>query len=161
MNTEQILDILLADTYTLTALKHKLQTLKLYLANILFTKNTPLVLAEEDQISINSLGQAFFRQFKPETLTQTLTSLDAQIKKIQPLVIYLPFEPPPAEIIRLGKWLRGSFSSNFVFETKIDPALMAGCALVWKGVYKDFSIKSRVDQNKDRILEVFRRYIKK
>jgi len=58
-------------------------------------------------------------------------------------------------------WLRENLDQpRLVFDFKVDPSLIGGCAFVYKGVYKDYSLRARISDNKDKIIGEFRKYFK-
>ncbi len=71
-----------------------------------------------------------------------------EIKAIEPLYFYLPFELPEEEILKISSKLRRDYGKQFLIETRVDPQLLGGCALSYKGVYKDYSLKDRLNKTK-------------
>lgn len=69
---------------------------------------------------------------------------EKEIREIEPLVIFLPFDLPEEKIPQLGALVRQNFGPKFLMEIKYDPSLIAGAALAWKGIYKDYSVKSKI-----------------
>ena len=72
-----------------------------------------------------------------------------EIKAIEPLHLTLPFELPDTELQIISNKLRQDYGPRFLIETKIDPALLGGCTMSYKGVYKDYSIKNKLKQTID------------
>lgn len=156
---DNILNILLSKTYIHSHLLHRISILKSYLSKKLFSdESTNLELSKTDKTFLESLDDNFYKQFTRENLTSTFEALEAKVKKIQPLVIYLPIEIPDGENLRLGNFLREKFTTVVTFDPRVDPTLIVGCALIYNGLYKDYSLKSRLEQNRDNILLTFKRY---
>lgn len=158
MLMENILDIILNNTFTHTQLAHRVSLLKSHLSNQLFGGLEKIELAQEDAQYLNSLPKDFFQKFTKENITKTFEEIDEALKKIQPLTIYIPFELPLESLNKLSAWLKNKFGRQLVLDIRLDPGLIAGCALVWNGVYKDYSLKSRLAENKEKILEIFKEY---
>ena len=148
------------NTYTVHDMAHRVRILRSYLEMQIFKKYVEADQAPEDQAFINSLGGEFLKQFNSDNIAQIFEAVEKKISQITPLVIYLPFEMPAQEIDRLGLNLRKDFGQNFFYEIKFDPDLIAGCALVWKGIYKDYSLRSTIAQKREEILESFKGHIK-
>ncbi|MDO8618932.1 MAG: hypothetical protein Q7R49_03210 [Candidatus Daviesbacteria bacterium] len=129
----------------------RLNVLKNYLQKQFF--NSPQSqTSTEDSEWLKSLGEDFFKNFTTLNVYQVLSKLEKDIKLLQTLTIYVPFEMPDGEKDKLGLWLRGNFKKDLIFEIKLDPALIGGTALSWKGIYRDYSLRAKIDQNHEAIL---------
>jgi hypothetical protein len=159
--TDQILNTILDSSYTLHELRERVRILKSYLSKQLFGSDTT-----EDDLDIraqsawlNGLGEAFFKQFNQNNFSPTFTEIEAKINHLSPLIIYFAFDVTPTELENVGAWLRRNYGPQFIFDHKYDPTLIAGCALVWKGVYRDYSLKTKIEQNQQEIIGVIRNSI--
>ena len=88
-----------------------------------------------------------------------IEALEKQVKSIQPLIIYLPFEIPEGEVVRIGMKIRTDLGKNLLLNFKVDPTLIAGCAIVWNSQLRDYSARARINQNKPQILSIIKEYI--
>lgn len=155
-----ILETILKNTYTLTLLKHRLRILKSYLLNQLFGANGQ-ALAAPDLAWLKSLPANFYQQFTKDNVYQIFAVGENYLNQIEPLILYLPFEVDDQAQVLLGESVRQTFSKpGMVLDIKYDPTLIAGCALVWKGVYKDYSLRAKIDQKKEEILEGFKKFLR-
>ncbi len=154
-NKPGLLDLLLADTYTLPQLLRRISLLRKYLSSRLFKGDMKIseVTIKEDLEWFNNLNPEIFTQFTPQNHGEIINTLLKQVDTLKTLIIYLPFEIQNDEIPKLGKYLRSSYGKNFLYETRLDPGLLGGCALVWNGIYKDYSLRARIDNNKDKIIQ--------
>lgn len=151
-----LLETILETTYTLHDLKHRVRVLRSYLELKLFG-NESADFPAEDMAWLSSLPQDFFSQFQKEKLTSIFTSLEQQINQINPLTIYLAFKPEVAEIAQIYSWVRQNLTTKVVIETKFDPSLIGGVALVWNGVYKDYSLKAKIESQNPQLMEEFKK----
>lgn len=157
----KILDRILQNTYTLTSLRKRIKALKEKMNIELYNlKVESKELDKEEAAWVDSLGPDFLSQFKRDDFHEVFEELDKSISALQPLVIYLAFDPGPSQIILIGAWLRQNYNKTFIFDIKIDPSLIAGCAFIWRGVYKDYSLKGRLQENQDKISSAFKSYLK-
>lgn len=163
--SNKILDEILANTYTQSQAVKRLHTLKdLVVVKLFHTqakenlKSVTLPLPAHDQQTswITSLDPKIYEYFDRKNVYNLFTELEEAINKITPLTIYLPFEIPEETVASIGQSLRKTYGKNFLMDIKIDPSLIAGSALVWKGVYKEYSIKQRVEENKAQILKMMK-----
>ncbi len=117
-------------------------------------------ITDEDSAWLEGLGEQFYKAFTPLTVSTNMEILEKYLTKIQPLTILITFDISETEINNIGIWLRSNISSSIVFETKVDPTLIAGAAFTWKGVYHDYSIQKTINQNKEQVLESIKSYLK-
>lgn len=155
-----ILNTILKDTYTLILLQHRLRILKSYLISQLFGANGQ-ALPAEDLTWLKSLPPNFYQQFTKDNIYQLFLEGENQLQKIPALIIYLPFEVDDQAQSSLGEAVRKTFAkADLVLDIKYDPALIAGCALVWKGVYKDYSLRAKIEEKKGEVLENFKKFLR-
>lgn len=114
----------------------------------------------ENQEWLNRLDPHLLEGITRNNIDTVFTGLTETVKKTAPLIIFLPFEIPRPELIQLITYLRQSYGPAFLAEVKFDPNLIAGASFVWKGVYKDYSIHQRIDDNRSEIITMFQKYIK-
>ncbi len=163
-----VVDTIIKDTYTSVSLQKRLRALREYLLHRLFVTQSEKTdslkgvdLTVTDLEWIYSLGTPFFNEFTKDNVYDKLQSIDQDLKKLPFITLYLAFEPNDEAVRLIGTFLRNQFAYNMLYEPKIDPALIGGVALVWRGVYKDYSVKGLIDQKRDEILTNFKTYLKK
>lgn len=142
----------LSTTYSMRQARARLRSLRDYLISSIYQPRTNQPPSGDQDPWLLSLGNSFFEGFNEENVYQHLQFLETAIKNITPLILYLAFDMPDTEVNKMGLWLRTNIKNDLVFETKIDPNIIAGCAMSWKGMYKDYSLRARIDENKDKIL---------
>jgi F0F1-type ATP synthase delta subunit len=80
---------------------------------------------------------------KPET---TLDELISELKKLPILRMRIAFQPTRATIEHFSHWLQQNSDQHWVMDLVIDPELGAGVILEVNGLYRDFSLKEKMDQ---------------
>lgn len=155
-----ILTTILKDTYTLTQLKHRLNILKFYLLNSFFGGQAQESWSPPDLNWLKSLPTPIYQQFNKDNVYQIFTDLESKINQFQPLIIYLTFEPDDAAMAQIGAFARKTFKDLLLLDTKFDPNLIAGAALVWKGVYKDYSLRAKIEESKLEMLDSFKKFLR-
>lgn len=153
-----ILPIILNETYTQTQLKRRLRLLKAYIDSRLFSSGQKLV--EQDSYWISSLGESFYQNFTKENFHNLFEKIEKQIDALNLLIVYLPIELPDKEIPMLGKKVRLMFNQVSLIEIKLDPTLIAGCALIFGGLYKDYSIRSKIQEKRMEILSTLKGFLR-
>lgn len=156
---DDLFNILLTDIYTLSTLRQRIKVLKSYFSKIFFGR-ADLVLNENNIVWINSLPKDFLEKFDKNNITQSIAELEKKMSQLQPLTVYLPFEANEEAIKLIGGMARKLFNPKLFLDIKYDPMLLAGCALSWKGIYKDYSLKKRIDERKIEILAGFKTFLR-
>ena len=143
-------------------LKHRVRILKSYLINAIFSsKDTIPSLEQQDLEWLSSPGEDFYKQFNKDNLYTIFNQLEAQITSLKPLIIYLPFESDDNIALQIASFARTKFNNqNICLDVKYDPNLIAGCALVWNGVYKDYSLRSKIEEKKAEVLDSFKQFFR-
>lgn len=159
----QILNVILKETYTTLQLKHRLRIFKDYLTSQLFVSPAPLPQKEippQDLAWLSSLGEGTYKQFNKDNVYKILSLIEEQAGKITSLVIYLPFELDDSSAGLIGQYMRKIFSQVYLLDVKFNPLLIAGCTLSFKGIYKDYSLRARIEEKKEEILESFKKFLR-
>jgi len=155
-----LLDIILKDTYSQVQLKHRLNILKAYLLNNFFGTLKKQEITEKDLAWLKSLPAAYYQNFNKDNTQNIFTELDQRINQLKLMTIYLTFEPDDYSLSQIGTYARKLFGNFLLLDIKYDPNLIAGAALVWNGVYRDFSLRAKIEEKKALILESFKKYLR-
>ncbi len=144
----------------LLILKHELE--KRFFNSQQKSEDTESAQDSTDTMWLTSLDEDFFKPFNQMNAYQVLDDLEKEIKKNPTITLFIAFTMPEEEINRLGVWLRIHMVRipNLLCEIKIDPNLLAGCALSFKGIYKDYSLMQRIEANKQQIIANLKNYLK-
>ncbi len=156
---QKLLDTILKNTYTLSQLKHRLSLLKNHLLQTLFGSKE-LILTEYDSAWLKSLPSEFFQNFDKNNVYKIFDDLEKQITKLKALTIYLTFEPDEEILSQIGLYTRKVFERVILLDIKYDPRLIAGASLVWNGLYRDYSLRARIEERKMLISESFKKFLR-
>lgn len=73
-------------------------------------------------------------------------------KELKKWLIRLPvcdltiaFEPTKEVLRDLGRWVRKNLDKEAVLRVTVDPGVMAGVEIAFKGRYKDLTVKAKID----------------
>lgn len=155
-----ILNIILKNTYTVFQFKRRLKLLQSYYQQKFFQAATVEILPAQDTEWFNSLPKSFADSFNKNNLSENLTNLINKINTMPVVTLYLPFEANEETLDQIGIKVRSFFGPTLLLDIKYNPVLIAGCALSWKGIYKDYSLRSRIDEKKPVILESFKKFLR-
>lgn len=160
----KLLDYIIASSLTQNEILERIQLLKDALERKMFGADPS---SEQDPLSspanrewLNGFDPRLLEGITKNNIDTVVAKLVEAVKGITPLVVFLPFEIPRPELARFITSLRQNYGPNLMVEIKLDPNLIAGAALVWKGVYKDYSIHQRISDNRNQIIEMFQKYIR-
>lgn len=161
------LAFILKDTYSTSMLKHRLRILKDYLLQNYFGEQGPKdkedfsnSLSPEDETWLKALPESFLKQFNKDNVYKRFEELEKSMQSIPVLTVYLSFEPQESVLSQIGSAARNLFGPDILIEVKLDLSLIAGCALGWKGVMRDYSLKSKIEAKKGEILESFKKFLR-
>lgn len=157
--TQDIIDHMLANTYTQTDALRRIGMLKDIVVAKIFAATRPG--PDYQDPWLNLLNPKILQYFTKDNVYKLFDEIKGEIKKIEPLVVRLPFEIPEAELADLGSRLRKSYGKNFLVEIKYDPSLIAGAHFSFKGVYKDYSIRQEIADNRQAIIGMLKNYTHK
>lgn len=157
---DDILAIILKDTYSLTQLKRRVRALKTYLLQTFFG-GAPARTIDEDTNWLKTLPQQLYQKFTKDNVYEIFSKLEQTGVKLPTLTMYLTFEPDEATLGQLGTKARTAFASTtLLLDIKLDPRLIAGAALSWKGIYRDYSLKAKLAEKRQELSQEFRRFLR-
>jgi F0F1-type ATP synthase delta subunit len=154
-----ILNILLPVTYTKISFLRRIRLIRQYLESVFFSANNQ-TLAEylqeqhEDITDITTLSQLpkeFTNQFSKDTFYHLLQEASTEANNVPAVTMYTSFQPTEEYISGFCEWFRQHVQEHALIDQRIDAEVTGGCALVWKGFYKDFSMKFFMQQHKEQI----------
>ncbi|MCR4305577.1 MAG: F0F1 ATP synthase subunit delta [Candidatus Daviesbacteria bacterium] len=179
---DDILAAILKDTYSLTQYKHRVMILKAHLVQSFFGGGPTLHLPGEGQVTasthlegvasevnlggqdtawLNSLPESFYKQFTKDNVYDIFSNLEKQSNTLQVLTLYLTFEPDDATLNQIGTRARTAFGfPALVLDIKLNPNLIAGTTLSWKGRMRDYSLKAKLEEKRQELSEEFRKFLR-
>ncbi len=162
---DTLFEKILTNTYTLNQIQRKIRLLKEFINQKLFTSAAPDFenVKPEDVTYVKwlkTLDPTIINQFTSQNANDLFRQLDAKVTSLKVLLIYVAFDIPDSSLTLLGGLLRGNYGPQFVFDIRYDPSLIGGAALVWNGVYKDYSVKKSIEDNKQAVLQEIQTFFK-
>ena len=77
-------------------------------------------------------------------LERVLKKLRGEYTSIEIVKVDLAFEPSERFMAMLKNWIQNNIGSNVVLDLHVNPKLLGGALITYKGLYKDFSILDKV-----------------
>lgn len=140
----KLTDQILAHSFTKSDALHKLYELELYLNNRIFKSGKG---EDSEQQSFNpffsSLSEEFLNQFTPSNIATEFRKSEKEIAALPVMTIYTPSLLDRNDLQSVGEKVREDFGKDVLLDLRVNPDLLAGCAIVWEGKYLDFSLQSR------------------
>lgn len=161
MMDQEILTTILKNTFSLTQFNSRVKLLKSNLLKIFFGGNGDGNLPAMQAEWLKSLPESFYQKFNKDNVYNIFSALEKMGAKLPILTIYLTFEPDDVTLSQLGLFSRKTFGFlTLLLDIKIDPKLAAGCALVWKGVYRDYSLHAKIEEKRNEISQEFKKFLR-
>lgn len=150
--SDELLEKFLIDTYTKEQALRRSLLFKEDLNHHFFSPSQTITnVNTEDQSDLQwlkNMTQNYNQFFNKDNFLPKLVKLEKELESLIILTLFLPFTLPAEELSSLGELVRKKFHPQLLLDIKYDPSLIGGCALAWKGVYKDYSLKKKLSNLK-------------
>lgn len=158
---DETLATILKDTYSIYQFKSRLRLLKSNLLKNLFgsSQQPNTLFSPADLNWLKSLPANFYQQFNKDNVYDQLATLEKEVAKLPVLIMYLTFEPDDTTLTDIGSFARKNFGALFL-DIKLNPKLIAGTSLVWKGRIKDYSLRASLEAKKTEIFQEFKKFLR-
>lgn len=84
--------------------------------------------------------------------------LKNELKKLRVLKLALAFEPSDATIDKIHNWVNNNIGAGVILEFTSSPSILAGAVVIYKGEYRDYSLRSKFkggfEQSRKKIFEI-------
>jgi hypothetical protein len=70
-----------------------------------------------------------------------LEGLKKQIGKLNVLRLVIAFEPTESNVNRIHEWVKENIGNSVIPDIVCDQSVLAGAVIIYKGKYKDFSLR--------------------
>lgn len=170
MKTDELMHKILQNAYTKVDIQRRVRLLREYLERGFYTPDhrpdvTKFLLEKrattDDIEAFISWGKDFFNHFTRNNTYDLLNAIIDSIRILPVVSVYIPYEPVPAEVVKLGGWFRRNVNDTVLIDLHTDPALLGGCAFAWKGMYRDYSLRYYMQKRRDEIEKIITEYVAK
>jgi hypothetical protein len=90
---------------------------------------------------LKSLPDSFLSTVTQASFYNTLETLESDYKKLDTITLTVPVFFPENDVTEIGQWIRREIAEDLVLECTVDPAVIAGCRVVWHAHVYDFSFE--------------------
>jgi hypothetical protein len=169
MTVEEMTDVIMRTSYNKTDITRRTRLLREYLEQVFYAgadvdmvKTLLAHQATTDDIEVFlAWGDTFFKSFNKDNMYKVIARIEELVKKMPSIPLYIPYIPVPAEAIKIGKWFRRNVGDKILIDLHTDPTLLGGCAFVWQGTYRDYSLRHYMMKRRKQIQEVINDYVKR
>lgn len=90
---------------------------------------------------------------KHTELKKFFEDIQKSIKELPVLTLTLAFEPKDQHLKALAEWFVLNIKQQMLFEITVDPHLIAGASISFKGKTLDYSIRPKLDEVMKKVLQ--------
>ncbi len=160
---------IVANTYTLTTLYHRIAVLQQILEQVYFTTDDSATYAdrysaavaaleETDRVALEEWETDWLTHFSEDNVHHELSALREWAGSLPRMTIYVPvaFDAPAAAVV--GQWCRAEIDESLMLEILVDPAVVGGCGVIREYTYHDLSLRAKLAADPTAIKEVLQSY---
>lgn len=168
MDEPKIISTIIANTFTTADLNRRLSYIREFGQEIVYHPDDKISLTDflesklaaiSDIATFTILGDNALSGFDKDNIYGIINNLEADLKNLPVITVYLPYPPETDEIVRLGKWFRTAMNNDVLMDLKVNKELLAGCAFVWKGIYHEFTLHFFMKKSREALLKIFESYV--
>ena len=113
---------------------------------------------QRDRDTMLSFMDELLKFFTKDNTYFLINGLLESMKSLPILTVYLAIILDDYQIDELGKWFRENLHPELIMEVHCNPALVSGCAYIWKGKYHDFSLHYFISKKQEIINKIIQAY---
>lgn len=107
---------------------------------------------------IEGWGEAVLETFTRDNFYDRLREIKEEIESLSELVLYVPVAFGQEELSMIGSWCRENIDRELILSVSVDPGVSGGCAFVWNGTYRDYSLDYFLKKKENEIRSVIRAF---
>jgi F0F1-type ATP synthase delta subunit len=81
---------------------------------------------------------------EPARLKEFIDNLISEVKNLKVMNLTLAFKPEDTTFTKINSWIEKNLKTEFVYEIKIDPAIIGGAIISARGRYIDQSLRRKI-----------------
>jgi len=79
-------------------------------------------------------------------MEEFLYKFKENLQKLKTLKLILAFEPTEEIIKNIHAWITENLGTGIIIEIELDSAIIGGAIIIYRGLYKDFSLRRLIDE---------------
>lgn len=153
-----LVSLVTSNSFTKSEALRKLRALRELAVASTFGGKTNFEVSDEEKKWCEKSIQKITKEIKDTNIEEVFADAEERLKNLEDLIIYLPSQFPAEEVKKIGERVRKDHKP-LLLEIKVDPELLAGAAFSYKGVYKDYSLKAKLEEERDHLREKIKKFL--
>lgn len=117
-----------------------------------------LSMDDADTAAVSGWGSAWVGEATVGSLHNFLEAIQAWVKALPELTIYVPTALDSAGEAIIGAWCRKEVAPNLMLDIQVEATVIGGCAFVTGGHFHDYSLHGRFADNPSVVADVLDSY---
>lgn len=167
--SEEIVNMIVSNTYTVQDLERRLGVLRGCVEAALFTE-TDMPYLEEcavyldthasavDAHAVREWGESVLNAFSQSNVRTLIKKIQTMAEELPILTIYVPCEFSDPEIKPISEWCRKEESQHMMLDVHVDAAVVGGCAFIAGDTYQEISFTTRLQESPQLITNLLSGY---
>lgn len=115
--------------------------------------------AKEDDIeAVRSWVHGLGNKLDGRGFHATLNSLTEAMRSLPTVSLFVPILMPESELEKIGKWFRKYVTETMMLDVRVDPSYIGGCGIVYRGYFKDMSLRRLFLEKREEITQLIDGY---
>lgn len=119
-------------------------------------KSFEAVLEKSLSLKVSEIIKTFISEKDKKDVQESLITLKNKLQALKAITLTLAFSPTGDSIKKISSWIKENLGEEFIFEIEEDPTIIGGAIIVYKGKYKNLSLKKKLEEtfkkNKEELL---------
>ena len=81
-----------------------------------------------------------------EKIAKNLAEIKNKAEGLQAITLTLAFEAQQSTIDKISAFARQLLAENIIIEINVEPSILGGAIIVFKGLYRDYSLKAKLEE---------------
>ena len=75
-----------------------------------------------------------------------ISELDAAVKNLPKITLFLAYDPRDESVSIISDWFILNLKQKILLNIEVDKKIIGGAVIVYKGIYKNYSLKNKLDR---------------
>jgi F0F1-type ATP synthase delta subunit len=85
--------------------------------------------------------------------TEYLEKLKGELSKLESLKLTLSFKPTEKDVKKIYEWVYANVGKGMIIDFGYDKNILGGAIISFKGEYRDYSVKKKLEKNREQYLK--------
>ncbi len=110
----------------------------------------------------SSVSEAISTELEKEKIDHHdyFDGLTKELKKLKVLRLTISFEPRGSSVSKIFDWVNSNVGKGIILEIEVESSILGGAIVVWKGEYRDYSLRSLLQSQLEKDKEEIIKFVK-